>query len=133
MDERLLDLSLHRLNKANDDLESAETLFNAGKFAHSMSRSYYCMFDATRAILSFDKFDSKKHSGVISFFNRNYIKTGEIEAKYGKFLKDAEIIRLDCDYNDFYIADKKTAQMQLDNAKCFLEMVEKFLEKKHEG
>jgi uncharacterized protein (UPF0332 family) len=130
MDEKLLDLSLHRLNKAKDDLKSAETLFEKGQFAHSMSRSYYCMFDATRAILSFDKFDSKKHSGVLSFFNRNYIKTGKIDVKFSRYLKAAQIIRLDCDYDDFYIADKKTAQLQLENAKCFLEMVEKFLEEK---
>ncbi|MDQ3019979.1 MAG: hypothetical protein M3R36_05330 [Bacteroidota bacterium] len=32
------------------------------------------MFHSVRALFLFDKFDSKKHSGIISYFNKNYIK-----------------------------------------------------------
>jgi uncharacterized protein (UPF0332 family) len=127
MNEKLLDLSNYRLQKARDDFETAQALFELGKFAHSMSRSYYCMFDATRAIFALDKFDSKKHSGIISYFIYNYVRNGKIESKYSDMLSNAGKIRLNCDYDDFYIADKKTAQQQLENARYFFEMVEKFL------
>jgi uncharacterized protein (UPF0332 family) len=130
MDGKLLDLSLHRMDKARGDLESSKTLFDISKFAQSINRSYYAMFHAARAILALDKFDSKTHSGVISFFIHNYTKTGKFDDRYGKMLKNAEKIRINSDYVDFYIADKETAQLQLNNAECFLEMVEKFLDEK---
>jgi uncharacterized protein (UPF0332 family) len=65
-----------------------------GKFSQSINRSYYAIFHATRALLALNKFDTKKHSGVIAYFNQNYIKTGKIEVKYGKILTLAENIRM---------------------------------------
>lgn len=40
------------------------------------NRSYYAIFHAARVVLALDGQDYKKHSGVISNFQKNYIKTG---------------------------------------------------------
>jgi uncharacterized protein (UPF0332 family) len=128
--EQLLSLSAHRLEKAKDDLESSESLFELGKFAQSINRSYYAMFHAVRAILALDKFDSKKHSGVISYFILNYVKAEKVDEKFSKMLTSAEKIRINSDYSDFYIVDKETAEVQLNNAKSFLIMIEELLEVK---
>jgi hypothetical protein len=37
-------------------------------FETAANRSYYCIFNAMRAVLSLDRFDSKKHSGIIDAF-----------------------------------------------------------------
>lgn len=116
MDVKLLELSNYRMEKAKDDLESSRLMFDNRKFAQSVNRSYYAMFHATRALLALYRFDSKKHSGIISYFNQNYIKTGIITPKYGKMLMSAERVRTKCDYDDFYVIDSKTAQEQLRNA-----------------
>ena len=133
MKEQLLNLSLHRMEKAKDDFDSSESLLKLGKFAQSINRSYYAMFHAVRAVLALDRFDSKKHSGVISFFIFNYVKDGRIDNKYSKMLTNAEKVRVNSDYNDFYIADKETAEIQLNNARSFLEMIEELLEEKKKG
>ena len=86
------------------------------------------MFHAARSLLALDKFDSKKHTGVISFFNQHYIKTGKIEPEYSKMLTAAFKIRNKCDYNDFYIAAREDAQIQLENAKKFLKRLEEYIE-----
>ncbi|MCI0471718.1 MAG: HEPN domain-containing protein, partial [Candidatus Aminicenantes bacterium] len=137
MEERQRDLSVYRLQKAQDDLETAESNLIGNKLSQSINRSYYAMFHAARAMLALDKIDSKKHSGVISFFNRYYIKTGKIEREYSKILSEAFDIRNDSDYDDFYFASKEDAQNQLENAKRFLkrirEFIDAFLKKEGEG
>ena len=76
MEGSVTDLSRYRLEKAKEDLETAEENLNTGKYRASVNRSYYAVFHALRAITALDQFDSGKHSGIISFFNQHYVKTG---------------------------------------------------------
>jgi uncharacterized protein (UPF0332 family) len=128
MEKKQLDLSAYRLEKAKDDLETAGSNLKNNKFSQSINRSYYAMFHAVRALPVLDSFDSKKHTGVISFFNQYYIKTGKIEAGYSRMLTAAFKIRNKSDYNDFYIVAKEDAQIQLENAKKFLKRIREFIE-----
>ncbi len=128
MEKKQLDLSAYRLEKAKEDLETAELNLNDNKLSQSINRSYYAMFHAARSLLALDKFDSKKHTGVISFFNQHYIKTGKIEPEYSNILTAAFKIRNKSDYDDFYIAVREDAQIQLENAKKFLKRLEEYIE-----
>lgn len=62
-------------------------------------------------------FDSKKHSGVIAEFQRSFVKTGIFEREYSKIIMSASEIRNASDYDDYYIASKEEAYIQLINAK----------------
>ena len=77
-----------------------------------------------------DKFDSRKHSGVISFFVKNYIATGIFKKEYSKIILRAEKFRNRSDYMDFYIVTKKDTERQLKDAKVFIEMLEKYILKR---
>ena len=79
MDERIIDLSNYRMEKAKDDLETSEILFKNNKFSQSINRSYYAVFHSVRSLLALQKFDSQKHSGIIAYFIKNFVKTGKIE------------------------------------------------------
>ena len=46
-----------------------------------------------RAVFVYEKFDSRKHSGIISHFNKRYIKEGIFDREYSKILMGAEKIR----------------------------------------
>jgi len=50
----------YRLDKARLFLEDAEKYLAMGSFLTSANRSYYSIFHAMRAVLAFDRFDSKK-------------------------------------------------------------------------
>ena len=128
MENRILDLSKYRMEKAKDDLETSEIMFTNNKFSQSINRSYYAMFHAVRSLLALSKFDSQKHSGIISYFNHHFIKSGKIEVKYSKMLTTAFKIRSDSDYKDFYIITHQDAKLQLENAKRFVERIQRFLE-----
>lgn len=127
MENRLLDLSNYRMEKAKEDLEASELMFKNEKFSQSINRSYYAIFHAVRALLALSKFDSQKHSGIISYFNQNFIKTGKIEIEFSKMLTSAFKIRSDSDYKDFYIVTQEDAEIQLENAKKFLKRIQEYL------
>lgn len=117
----------YRLDNAHEKLESAEILLNAGKFKDSIGRSYYAIFSAVRAILALDHVDFSKHAGVIAYFQKEYVKTKKFDTKFSKYLQNAFQIRNVCDYDDFYIASKQDAEIQIEQAKEFLDAVKKYL------
>jgi uncharacterized protein (UPF0332 family) len=96
-------------------------------FETAANRSYYCIFNAMRAVLSLDLFDSKKHSGVISAFQKDYIRTGIFPKEFSDFVENAFEIRLESDYEVFYIVSKADVAAQVENAGIFLEAVEKYI------
>ena len=118
----------YRLDNAQEKLESAEILLNAGKYKDSIGRSYYAIFSAVRAILALNQVDFSKHTGVIAYFQKEYVKTKKFEVKYSKYLQAAFQIRNVCDYDDFYIASKQDAVLQMQQAKEFLDAVKVYLE-----
>ena len=130
MQHSIKDLILYRLEKSKEDLESAEILFKKNKHTQSLNRSYYTIFHAIRALLALDKFDSRKHSGVVSYFIKNYIATSIIKKEYSKIILRAEKFRNRSDYMDFYKVSKIDAEKQLKDAKVFLKALEKYILKR---
>lgn len=130
MPDKKQELSNYRLSQAAEDLQGAEKNLEIGEFKIANNRAYYSIFHAMRAILALDGVDFKKHSGVISYFRENYIKTNIFETKYSKIITNASLVRNKCDYEDFYVATKDEAQEQIENAKIFLKAVTKILDAK---
>ena len=71
--------------------------------------------------------DFKKHAGVISYFQREYVKTNLFEKKYSDYLQGAFQIRNFCDYDDFFVVSKEKAEEQYLHAVEFLDEVKRFL------
>ena len=124
---RLDDLVGYRLDSAKERLDSAKILLEAEQYKDSIGRSYYAIFTAVRAVLARDEVDFSKHAGVISYFQREYIKTGIFEKKFSKYLQEAFQIRNNCDYDDFYIVFKDDAVEQLARAEEFYQVVCQYL------
>ena len=103
MEGSLKELSAYRLEIAGKDLSAARILCDAGEYRGSVNRSYYAVFHALRAVLALDNFDSGKHSGIISYFNQNYVKTGIFDKQISKLISTAYRLREKADYQDFYI------------------------------
>ncbi len=123
MPENRIELMQYRLNTAKEKLESAKILLDNGNYKDSVGRSYYTMFASVRALLAKEGVDFSKHAGVISYFQKEYVKTGILDVKYSKYISQAFQIRNNADYTDFYIVSKEDAQEQFAKAKEFYEMV----------
>ena len=117
------DLAKYRLEMSDEHMKSAKALLDIGSYKDSIGRSYFAMFSAVRALLALDAVDFSKHSGVISYFQKEYIKTGKMEVKYSKSLSQAFQIRNNADYQDFFVVSRKDAEEQFERAEEFLNAV----------
>lgn len=124
------DLSLYRLERAKEDLETAKINLENNKFKAAINRSYYAIFHSMRAVNVLDEFDASKHSSVIAHFNRYHVYSGDFKKDTYKIIDSAYRIREKCDYSDFFIASKGDAEEQLLKAEQFYNEVKEFLEKK---
>lgn len=120
-------LSAHRFKRAKEELSTAQLLLNNTNFRSSINRSYYAIFHAIRAINALDGFDSSKHSGVISHFNQEYVKTGIFQKTVSKIIRNASELREQADYEDFYEATQEEASDVFDQASTFIAEAEKYL------
>ena len=122
-----IDLSLRRLEKASDCLNDSRNLIRSGGYKSSANRSYYAVFHAIRAVLAFDDFDSKKHSGVISEFRKLYIKTGVFGDEISKIIGRQFDLRSLSDYDDFFDISKENAENAFLEAEFVLSEIKKYL------
>ncbi|MCD8337506.1 MAG: HEPN domain-containing protein [Lachnospiraceae bacterium] len=130
MDERQISLSRYRLEKAENCIKSAHILTDAEEYYGAANRSYYAIFHCVRAILALDGVDFSKHSGVMAYFQRNYVKTGIFDKEYSKILREAFDVRSDADYDDYYIISKDKVQKQISQAEFFFDGIKQYIEKK---
>lgn len=119
IEKRAMDLCRYRLDKARICLKSAKTLIESNDYCGAANRSYYAIFHCIRSLLALDGTDFSKHSGVMSYFQRNYVKTGIFSKEYSKILTEAFEIRSESDYDDYYIISKDEVEEQLKNAAYF--------------
>lgn len=120
-------LSIRRMEQAEQCLESAKLLLEADDIKGAANRSYYGIFHAIRAVLALEGKDFAKHSGVISFFRQNYIKTGILDVSLSDIITDAFQVRTECDYNDYYIISKAEVEEQVQNADRFIKTISDYL------
>ena len=123
------ELSKYRLSDAYDKLTVAKELLDNNHLKDSINRSYYSMFAAMRTLLAEDGVDFKHHSAVISYFRKEFIKSGRLEEKYSDYVGNAFHVRNACDYNDFYVVDRGTAVEQVNNAEELYNAVKDYIDK----
>ncbi|MBI5874487.1 MAG: HEPN domain-containing protein [Deltaproteobacteria bacterium] len=127
-DERAT-LIAYRLDTAKEKLKSAIDLLENGDYKDSVSRSYYAIFTAARALLATKQLDSSKHSGVIALFNQHFVKTGIISREASKWIEQAKNFRERADYGDFFVVSKEEADAQIQSAKKFIAEMENVIQR----
>ncbi|RHR27094.1 HEPN domain-containing protein [Clostridium sp. AF19-22AC] len=132
MEGSIKELSQYRFQRACEDYETARLLFGAKSLKASVNRSYYAIFHALRAVTALDQFDSSKHSGVIAYINRNYVKEGIFDKGFSKMLDTAFRLREKADYEDFVIVSVEMSEEQLAKAGKILDIIKEHLEKRWE-
>ena len=123
MEGSLKKLAGYRMDRAKEMLVAARENLEIGQYKTSLNRSYYAIFHAMRAMNILKGFDSSKHSGVIAFFNKEYLKENILDRNLSIVIKNSAFLREKSDYDDFYIASKQEAEKQLEEAERFLDAV----------
>ncbi len=120
LDEERKVLAKLRLDNANERLSFIPAILEIGDYKTAVNRAYYAIFYAMRAVLALDGFDSKKHSGIIAEFRKQYIKTGIFENDMSDIISDLFEVRSSSDYDDFYIISKSKVIEQYNKAEYFV-------------
>ena len=82
-------------------MDEARYLLAGNKSPRSViNRAYYSMFYSILALLIFEPYSSSKHSGVLSYFNRRFIKGDIISRDIGRAVNKAFDIRQRGDYRE---------------------------------
>ena len=126
--ENLLKLSKSRLERANNAVKVAKRDFDCGDFNESTSRSYYALFYILLAVTELDGFRSSKHSGVISYFTREYLKTEIFDRKISDSIKSAFKLRNNADYEGMYVVSQDDAQKQINDAEEAIHTIQPYLQ-----
>lgn len=131
LDDSIKALISYRLESAREKLSAAEDLLEKLHYKDSVSRSYYAIFTAARALLATERLDSSKHTGVIALFNQHFVKSGKVRKDASKWLERAKLYREQADYGDFYIVSVHEAEAQIQSAREFIEEIETAIEKRN--
>ncbi len=123
-------LCRYRLEKAAEFLADAEKTLELEMYDTAANRSYYAIFHAVRALFALDGKDFKKHSGVIAFFQMDYIKTGIFDKRMSDIIKSAFSLRTDSDYEDFFIISHDEVKTQVAEAAEFYKNIAEYLNTK---
>jgi len=121
------EIELH-LKLAEEELSSAFLLLENNKLRDAISRAYYSMFHAAKALLLTNDISPRKHSGVVKMFGLHFVTEGFVEEAYAKALNRAFVLRSKADYDVYYQPTKEEARETVESAEVFLERIKKALE-----
>ena len=127
MERSLNALTQWRIEKAKRTVSDANRLYSLQMYQFCLNRCYYAVFYAMQAANSLYRFDSKKHMGVIAFFQHTFLKTGLMDKTLSHIITETYNYRSRADYEDMYQPDQSVAAAQLKNAERFVGAVADYL------
>jgi len=117
----------HNLQKADDSIIQAGALLNIQQHFGAVNRAYYAIFYAALAILLTKDLGSSKHSGVLSLFDREFVKTNEVDRRWSKVFHDAFGQRATADYAKLAEVTVQQAAKTIQNAEEFVAWAREWL------
>jgi hypothetical protein len=100
--EKQIQLARYRLKQAEESINEAMCLLSGkGSPRSIINRAYYAMFYSVLALIVFKPYSSSKHSGVLSYFNKRFIKEGVLPEELGRSINKAFELRQEGDYREY--------------------------------
>lgn len=121
----------YRMRQAEETLAESARMLESGFSPRSIvNRSYYAMFYAVLALFIHSNTPHKtsKHSGVIGIFNKEFIHTGKLDARFAKMFYDLFDERMELDYRDFAEVSGEDARNAVSSALEFVSAIKTLTE-----
>lgn len=115
------------LEKSNTALEDAKLALDNDRLDNAYNRIYYAIFYIVCALGYKKDFVTSKHSKLLGWFNKNFIKENVFNIEYGVTYKKAYENRMRSDYEFTYKPDKVTATDLFDKAENFIEIIRNYI------
>jgi uncharacterized protein (UPF0332 family) len=115
------------LEKADRAIAAAERLAD-GFPEFAAGRAYYAMFYVAQALLVTRGLRFARHGGVHAAFGEHFVKTGELDPRYHRWLLDAFDRRVTADYGVEASVGPEEATRMIEQAREFLEAGRRYVE-----
>lgn len=112
-------------NPLKNFLRESEHLIAGAFHRGAVGRAYYAMFHAATAALLERGIERSSHHAIIAAFGESLVKSGTVDKKYHQYIREAFVLRNECDYLAFISTDEFQAQTNLQRAKEFVEICKK--------
>ena len=117
-------LIAYRISRANETIEEARILFDAGHLNAYVNRLYYACFYATSAWLLTRNLSTHKHAHLRSLLHRELIKTGSLPQEMGEHFDLLFNNRQKGDYADLVVFKAHEVAGWLAQTKTFVSHIE---------
>jgi len=117
-----------RLHQADETLQEAEALLGQSFLRGAINRAYYAMFYAVLALAVVKALTTSKHSGLISFFDREFIRTKIFRQELSQSIHLAFQRRQESDYGDVFTVSQEEATRTILEAQIFVKTITNYLE-----
>lgn len=117
----------YRIAQAKEAMLEVNKLIENDLLKVAVNRIYYGMFYSLTALSLKYNYQTSKHTQLIGWFNKTFIKEDKISPRYGKILRDAFKNRTDGDYAPYIEFKKKDVLNLYSDMKDFINEVEKLL------
>jgi uncharacterized protein (UPF0332 family) len=117
------------LDRASSRLRVAKKLLKDRELEDAISRAYYAMYHAAKALLLAKGSNPKTHESVLREIGRLYVKTGELPVRAGRSLAKAKTLREKSDYAPIFRAERDVADQMIREAEEFIALTRVYLTK----
>ena len=131
MNEEVRTLIKYRLAQADESIEEARILRKENMSLRGVvNRLYYAMFYATLALLQAQSLGTSKHAGVVSLFDKEFVKRGIFDKTMSQALHRGFELRQKADYMEKPTISKEDVDELLNSAVSFVDRVKQHCQEK---
>jgi len=123
------ELILYRLQQADESLQEAKTLAQNSLWRGAINRAYYAMFYAALALVVQKQQVISKHSGVIAFFDKEFVRNSVFPKELSRYLHFAFERRQNSDYGEIFTVNSEEANQAIIEAGQFVDEIKAYLRK----
>ncbi len=120
-------LITYRIEEAEEALRDIELLLAHNRYRAAANRMYYAAFYAALAVLLTKNLQFSRHSAVISFFDKEFIKPRVLPREYSRCLHQAFHERQDDDYMPFVDFDPEELNRLFGKVKVMVKGIREYL------
>lgn len=114
-------------HRAEKSLQSARLLLRDNLLEDALSRAYYAILHAARAVLLAEGVTVTSHRAVRRLFGQHLIKSGKLSTRLATILAEEQDDRMLADYDVLFDPERERVQKRVDDAEAFLAAIKVFL------
>jgi uncharacterized protein (UPF0332 family) len=127
MQNELQDLINYRIQQAYKTQNEVEFLIKNNLLIIAVNRIYYGMFYMLLALSLKHGFKTSKHSQLLGWFNKEFVKSEKTDREIWKIIHKAYEDRTDGDYGIFVKFEKREVEKKFQDMKVFVIEIEKLI------